>query len=141
MTSKEGNPEFSKSNPPPGFLVSVHFGSFTQPVKIPTVLEEEGDVEFRLVNPLESRDGLVQVEMPNDVMMWVQPNILSEEGWETERNKSCSVATLSLFWNDNYPIRNAILRARKQKKRHRPNNKKKPITRKRLVNQRRLSPQ
>lgn len=60
-------------------MISIHFGSFEKPTEILSSIEEE-NVEFRLVNSIKDKDGLVPTEMPDRTIMWVYPDLMTDEG-------------------------------------------------------------
>ena len=65
----------------------VAFGSF-EPINIGPVKSKI--VKFRLINKVESSDGLVSVTTAFGEMIRVHPNLINDDGWETVKSNSTS---------------------------------------------------
>ena len=65
----------------------VAFGSF-EPINIGPVRSKM--VEFRLINKVESSDGLVSVTTASGEVIRVHPDLISDDGLETVKSNSTS---------------------------------------------------
>ena len=81
----------------------VAFGSF-KPINIEPIRSKT--VEFRLINKVESNNGLVSVTTVCGETIWVHPDLIKDSGWETVKSKSTSKrrAKTKKSLRNSYPV-------------------------------------